>query len=244
MASIPESGRHGSTLSNGETLRFGKETDPVNSARKAMTFQLAPSDPNTGGSKRVELGFPRIIEMNKVYWIALSVYVHDWGTLSTSDQGLFGFQLHSGTKLDLSPTIALYTTKNGRTFKVSTRYSTSSSPSQSNSVSSHYAEQPIAFGRWMDVVVKFKQNVSGAGFAQVWIDGNQVVDHRGNLGFNTPGYLDYVKWGYYNWSGSGFSGASRKVRLRGQTIVQDPSGGKYTAADLRGLLGGVDTQAP
>ena len=236
MSSIAETGRHGTVLPNGETLRFGKEADPVNPARKAMTFQLAPSDPTTGGSKRVELGFPRNIEMDKVYWLAVSVYVNDWGTLGTSDQSLFGFQLHSGTKLDLSPTIALYTTKDGRSFKVSTRYSTSASPSQSNSVSTHYAEQPIPFGRWMDFVIKFKQNTSGAGFAQVWMDGNLIVNHQGNLGFDTPGYLDFMKWGYYNWT-SAFA-SPRKVRLRGPTLVADPTGSKYTAADLRAVLTG------
>jgi hypothetical protein len=68
------------------------------------------------------------------------------------------------------------------------------------------------------------------------MDGNLIVDHQGNLGFNTPGYLDYVKWGYYNWSGSGFSTTSRKVRLRNPTIVADPTGSKYTAADVRTVL--------
>src|SRR5687768_17173434 len=38
VTSIPEAGIHGSTLSNGETLRMGKETDPLNSAKKALSF--------------------------------------------------------------------------------------------------------------------------------------------------------------------------------------------------------------
>ena len=33
------------------------------------------------------------------------------------------------------------------------------------------------------------------------MDGTQIVDHQGNLGFNTPGLSDYFKFGYYNWSG-------------------------------------------
>lgn len=241
MSTVPESGRHGSTLPNGETIRFGKESDPLNSSRKALSFQLAPSDPTTGGSKRVELGFPRNIEYNKTYWIAVSVYAHDWGTLATNDQSLFGFQLHNGTKIDLSPTIALYTAGNGRRMKIQTRYSTSSSPSQSNSVTQNWAEQPIPFGRWMDFVIKFRNNVQGQGFAQVWLDGNQIVNHQGNLGFNTPGYLDFMKWGYYNWT-SAFS-SPRKVRLRNPTLVQDPSGSKYSASQIRSILTGGTSSA-
>lgn len=236
MSTVPESGAHGSTLPNGETIRFGKQTDPLNSSRKALSFQLAPSDPTTGGSKRVELGFPRNIEYNKTYWLAVSVYAHDWGTLATNDQALFGFQLHNGTKIDLSPTIALYTTGNGRSMQIQTRYSTSGSPSQSNSVTQKWPAQAIPFGRWMDFVVKFRNNVGGQGYAQVWLDGNLIVNHQGNLGFNTPGYLDFVKWGYYNWT-SGFA-SPRKVRLRNPTLVADPTGSKYTASEIRTILTG------
>ena len=84
---IPESGINGSMLPNGETLRFGKTTDPTNSAAKALKFQLSPNDPNTAGSKRAELSVNPNIEMNKVYWVALSVYVPDWGTLSRQRPG-------------------------------------------------------------------------------------------------------------------------------------------------------------
>jgi hypothetical protein len=241
LSTISEDGRHGSVLPNGETLRFGKQADPLDSSRKAISMQLAPSDPTTGGSKRVELGFPRNIEYNKTYWLAVSVYVHDWGTLSTSDQSLFGFQLHNGTKIDLSPTIALYTAGNGRSMQIQTRYSTSTSPSQSNSVTQKWTAMPIPFGRWMDFVVKFRNNVSGQGFAQVWLDGNQIVNHQGNLGFNTPGYLDFVKWGYYNWT-SAFA-SPRKVRLRNPTLVQDPTGSKYSASQLRSILNATSSSS-
>jgi hypothetical protein len=241
LSTVSESGAHGSMLPNGETLRFGKEVDPLNSARRGLSFQLAPSDPTTGGSKRVELGFPRNIEYNKTYWIAVSVYAHDWGTLSTSDQSLFGFQLHNGTKIDLSPTIALYTTGNGRSMQIQTRYSTANPPSQSTSVTQRWPAMAIPFGRWMDFVVKFRNNVQGQGFAQVWLDGNLIVNHTGNLGFNTPGYLDFMKFGYYNWT-SAFA-SPRKVRLRNPTLVEDPTGSKYSASDLRSILTGGGTSS-
>jgi hypothetical protein len=230
--SIPESGIHGTTLPNGETLRLGKAADPANSSRKALAFQLHPNDPDTSGSKRSEISFGKNIEPNKVYWVALRTYVPDWGTLASNDVSIFGTQLHSGdNSRGLSPTFSLVANSDGRSFQVYTLYSTSSSPSQGNTTTIKYAKTPIPFGKWTDFVIKFKENTSGAGFLQVWMDGKQIVDHKGNLGFNTPGYNDYMKFGYYNWSG-GFN-STRKVLLRKPTIVLDPTGSKYSVEALR-----------
>lgn len=231
--SIPESGINGSLLSNGETLRLGKQTDPVNSTRKALAFQLAPTDPTTSSSKRAEISFNPTIKMNGVYWAAVSVFVNDWGTLTSSDQALFGTQLHSGANnLGLSPSFGIYTSTNGRTFQVQGRYSTASSPSSSNSTTVHFSDRAIPFGKWSDFVFKWKQSTSGAGYLQVWQDGVQIVNYQGNLGFNT-GVLDYMKFGYYNW---GSFNTSRKVYLRAPVIVSDPTGSKYSADDLRAYV--------
>jgi hypothetical protein len=76
-------------------------------------------------------------------------------------------------------------------------------------------------------------NTAGAGFLQVWMDGNQLANHQGNLGYNT-GYNDYVKFGYYNWTSA--MSSARKILLRSPTIVADPSGDKYSAEQLRACL--------
>ena len=233
---IPESGINGSML-NGETLRLGKAADPTNSALKALAFQVRSSDPTTSGGKRAELSVNPIIEMNKVYWVALGGYVPDWGTLSDTDKALFGAQVHSGNNsLGLSPTFAIYTSNNGRNFNVKARWSTSSSPSQGNSVKIDYADQPIPFGQWTDFVFKFRHNTNGNGFLQVWMDGEQIVNHHGSLGFDTPGYNNYAKFGYYNWSDAAMASNPRKVLLRSPTIVADPSGSTYNAEQVRTLL--------
>ncbi|HVL37635.1 MAG TPA: heparin lyase I family protein [Burkholderiales bacterium] len=225
--SIPESGIHGTKLSNGETLRMGKQTDPTNSARKALAFQLAYSDPNTSGSKRSEISMPKNIEMNKVYWIAFRAYVRDWGSESTA--GLFGTQVHSGdNSRGLSPSFSIYMS-GARNFQIQTRYSTSSSPSQGNSITVRHGDRPIPFGRWVDFVFKFKHNTSGNGFLQAWMDGTQIVDYRGNLGFNT-GHKDYAKFGVYKWVAFN---TPRKVLIYNPVLVADPTGSKYTAAALR-----------
>jgi hypothetical protein len=231
-SSIPESGIHGNKLSNGETIRLGKETDPANTSKKALAFQLHPNDTSTSGSKRAEISFVKNIEHNKVYWVAYRVFVRDWGTLSSSDTSIFGTQLHSGdNSRGLSPSFSLVANSNGRSFQVYTVTSTSTSPSQGNSVTTRHASTSIPFGRWVDFVFKVKQNTSGAGFLHVWMDGKQILNYNGNLGFKTPGYKDYMKFGYYNWS-SGFNSA-RKVMLKKPTIVLDPTGSKYTPDMLR-----------
>ena len=232
---IPETGMHAFTLRSGETLRLGKHVDPRNSSRKALAFQLDPKDVTTSGSKRVEIKFPNNIEMNRVYWTAMSVYVYDWGTLSTSDDSLFGLQQHNGSPADLSPNFALITAGNGRTFQVMALGSTSSSPTYGNTVTKKYAELPIPFGRWADFVFKFKLNTSGSGFLQVWMDGTLIADHKGLLGYITPGYKDFFKFGYYNWSGSNFA-STRKVLLRSPVVVADPTGSKYKPEDLRAYV--------
>ena len=108
---------------------------PANSSRKAFAFQLSPSDPITSGSKRSEFEFPKIVEHGKTYWVAYSVYVYDWGTLPSGDESLFGSQLHSGdTSRGLSPSFTT-ATFDGRTFRVSVQYSTSTSPTTSNTTS-------------------------------------------------------------------------------------------------------------
>ncbi|HEY1287946.1 MAG TPA: heparin lyase I family protein [Burkholderiales bacterium] len=234
---IPESGIHGSTLPNGETLRLGKTIDPMNPALRALAFQVSNSDPTTSGGKRAELRAEPNIEMNKVYWIVFSAYLEDWGALGDTDSALFGTQLHSGDDtLGLSPSFSLYTTQNGRMFQVQARYSESGSPSQSNQVTRKYAEYPIPFQRWTDFVARFKLNTSGNGFLQLWMDGEMIADYQGSLGFNT-GKTDYAKFGYYNWSGSAMGSGPRKVLLRAPTIVADPSGTTYNIAQMKTLLG-------
>ena len=227
---IPEDGIHGPKLANGETLRFGK-------VGNALAFQVDPADPNTSKSKRSELAFAKNLEPDKVYWIAFSVYVPDWGTLDKRDAALFGAQVHSGDdSLRLSPAFSLYTTGGGRKFQIQARWSTSDTPGRENSQKKVFADHKLPFERWFDVVFRFRLNTTGQGFLQAWVDGERIVDHRGNLGFRTPGKNDYAKFGYYNWSGEAMR-STRKVLLRSPTVVADPSGETYRVEQLRAFLG-------
>jgi hypothetical protein len=231
---IPESGINYTALPNGETLRLGKTIDPFDTSSKVFEFQLAPNDPSTSGSKRSEFEFSPNIVNGKTYWIAFSVNVQDWGSLPNGDAALFGTQVHSGdSSKGYSPSFALVTyggATGGRTFQVFRTYT--SGGSQSNF---KYPDIPIKFGQWTDFVFKFRHALDSSGLLQVWMDGRQIVDYSGPIGFDTPGFKDYAKFGYYNWSSFD---SSRKVLLRAPILVQDPSGSKYSADALRAYVQG------
>ncbi|MBV8030291.1 MAG: polysaccharide lyase [Betaproteobacteria bacterium] len=227
---IPESGLHGAPLADGDTLRFGKVDDPARPGRKALAFQLSPQDPTTASSRRSEIAFEPNIEPGKVYWIAFSLYIYDWGTLRRGDESLFGTQVHSGDdSRGLSPSFTIGTLR-GSTFVISIQHSTSPDPRPSNMVIRRMAETPIPFGRWTDFVFRFREAQDDTGFLQAWMDGRPLVDYRGPLGFRTPGHKDYAKFGYYNWS---TFDSSRKVLLRSPLLVLDPTGSRYSPDELR-----------
>ena len=230
---IPETGINGTLLANGETLRFGKERDPTDSTKQAIAVQVAPSDPLTSGSHRSEIEMPPSVVNGRTYWLAVRVLIPDWGTLPDGDAALFGAQLHAGnSNLGYSPSFTLATyggVSGGRTFQVFRTY-TDSSGSQ---ISYKYPEIPIPFGRWTTFVFKFRHALGSSGLLQVWMDDNQIVDYSGPIGWNTPGYQDYAKFGYYNWSN--FS-TSRKVLLGSPVLVSDPTGSFYQETDLSAFV--------
>jgi hypothetical protein len=236
---IPESGIHGSTLPNGETLRLGKVQDPAGSGRKAIAFQVHKNDPLTSKGKRSEMSVTPNIEMNKTYWIAYRVYVYDWGNLASGDDALFGVQLHSGDNAAGvgGPSFGVYVTPNtnGRQLRVHSRYNPKVNPSGSTyTVKTNHPSYPIPFGRWTDFVVKFRHNITGSGMLQVWMGDQLIASHTGSLGFDT-GHKDYAKFGYYNWATS-MGSTARKVLVRDATIVRDPTGSTYSRDQVKALL--------
>jgi hypothetical protein len=197
---------------------------------------VAPNDTLTSGSHRSEFEMPMNIELGKTYWIAYSIYVYDWGTLVNGDDSLFGTQVHSGnSNLGLSPSFTIYTagSAGGRTFQIYRQHNTSSNPTQGSSTIYRSPQYPLAFGQWMDFVFKFREAIDGTGLLQVWMNGNQLMDYAGPLGYSTPGYKDYAKFGYYNWSSFD---SSRKVLMRSPVLVNDPTGSTYQATDLRAFV--------
>jgi len=208
---------------------------------------VAPGDPNTSGSRRGEFAFDSTVEWNKIYWVAVRVYVYDWGTAgagANNDDALFGTQLHSGdNSLGLSPSFGIYE-ENGRQLRIHARTHNNLSlpPAQNNQKTTKY---PLAgpidlpFGEWVEFVFKFRHSLTN-GFMQAWMNGTLIADHQGAFGFDS-GMNDYVKYGYYNWVNANFdaSGVPRKVLLHSPLLIKGfdtSSSDKYTLGDVRTYL--------
>lgn len=229
---LTSGGIHGPKLPDGSTLRAGYVRDPASPVGSAVMFQLAYTDPITSGNKRAEFSFPAIISPRVDYWNALRVWVFDWG--NDPAQGLFGTQLHSGdNSLGLSPSFGIYV-PSGRRFRIEARHSTAERPSKSTQSYKFSPEFDIPFGRWADFVFKFRldHNARGEGFLQAWMDGKQIYDYDGALGFNTPGKKDYFKSGLYFWTRFN---TPRKILIGGYYVVRDDDG-KYSVEHLRNLV--------
>ena len=67
------------------------------------------------------------------------------------------------------------------------------------------------------------------------MDGERIVDHRGDLGFNTGAATAMSSSA--TTTGSEAMSSSRKLLLRSPTIVADPAGEKYSAEQVKAILG-------
>jgi hypothetical protein len=233
-ASIPESGIQGPLLPNGDTIRFGKVVDPTNAARMALVFQLASGDPPTAGFLRSEIAVDKNaapVTHGNDYWIAFSAYIYDWS--SSTETAEFGTRLLSGdNSLGLGSIFTLMT--QGAQFWVEVQANPNSSPSPSTTTNQRVGTQTLPFGRWIGFAFKFREGTTAgaASYLKVWMDGAQIVDYSGLLGFNLPGDAQYAKFGYSN--SNAFTG-SRKMLLRSPVLVADPTG-KYGQNDLRAFV--------
>jgi hypothetical protein len=236
---LTENGIHGSKLPNGETLRLGKVT--AADGKPALSFTLAPGDPLQNSSHRSELEFLPVasvgagnIEHEKTYWYAYKVFIYDWGTLAAGDESFFGAHIHSGDmNIGIGGPHGLVTyakDNGGRSFRVWTAWTTPSAPRSAQTWMS--SPIPIPFGRWVDFVGKIRQSQTN-GLLQVWMDGVQIANRSGPVGLYTPGFKDYFKAGFYNWSGTQ---KVKTVMLRSVVVVNDPTGGKYNPEDLRAFI--------
>ena len=88
---------------------------------------------------------------------------------------------------------------------------------------------------WQKWVFKFKTswNGSSGSFLQAWQNGVQRVNYTGAIGINTPGYADYVKFGWDDWSGQGGGSSGSYTLARSCHLVQDAG---YTLNQVTSLL--------
>lgn len=232
---VPEQGVNGSVLEDGSTLRFGRVADPQDVNRMSLRFALRSSDPLTAGSYRCETAFspgPTGLPIRSVFWHAFAVFIPDWRN-TTDEQQLA--QWHAGDTSGLQPIYALLV-RDGQ-MRLVLRYSTADSPTSSTVRTqvlwSSTSWQPK---QWFTFVTKAKVSANSADdpFIQTWVNGSQVVNYRGPVGYRQPTAQPYVKHGVYHWINLNAWDSrqpTRAVHFRRAALVSDTSG-RYLPSDL------------
>lgn len=232
---VPEQGINGTPLPLGGRLRFGRVSDPVDAQRWALRFTVLPTDPLTAGSYRCETTFNPVtsgLPRGQVFWHAFSVYLPDWRA-TTDEQQLM--QWHAGDTSGLQPIYALLS-RDGQ-MRLVMRSSTSPSPTTSTvSTRVLWSTNSWVPKQWITVVTQalVSTDPAAAPFIRTWVNGTQVVNYKGPVGFNQPTAQPYVKHGIYHWINQNpwdMRMPQRDVLFRRAALVLDPRQA-YTAADL------------
>jgi Polysaccharide lyase len=240
--SIPESGIHGSVLSGGQSLRFGRIRDATAASGYAFQFTLNPSDPLTAGSHRCELGFgadsTRGIPRESAFWHALSIQLPDWRS-TTDEQSLA--QWHAGDNSGgLLPVYTLLV--RGKVMRLVLRYDTSAAPSRSTAKTLVvWSTDQWVPGQWLNFVTQalVSQDANKGPFIKTWMNGQPIVSYTGPVGYNQPNVQSYAKHGVYHWVDStnpwDMSIPTRQVKMKRPLIVRDPQF-KYSHGSIVNLL--------
>lgn len=242
---LPAAGIHGARLADGRTLRFGLVPDAGSATGQAFEIALNSKDPITARSDRCEMSFPASaaagIPRKSVFWHAFAVKLPDW-SLTTDEQAIA--QWHAGdTSGGLLPVYTLLV--RGKAMRIVLRYDTAAVPSRAGSRAIVVWSTPNApINQWVTVVTQalVSQNAADMPFVKTWLNGTQVVDYAGPLGYNQPAVQSYAKQGIYHWvdNDNPWHAAvpTRTLRLKDPVLVRDPQR-RYQQATVRALVEGI-----
>ena len=228
---IPESGIHGATLPGSQSLRFGRVADNTTASGVAYQITLTPTDPQTAGSHRCELAFAADsvsgIPRDTTFWHAFSVKLPDWrGT--TDEQAIA--QWHAGDRSGgLLPIYTLLV--RGNVMRLLVRHDSSATPSRSTAVATVvWSTSDWKANTWLNFVTQalVSPDVNRGPFIKTWLNGAEIVNYQGPVGYNQPTVQSYAKHGIYHWVDStnqwDMSLPTRTLRLKRPLIVRDPAG--------------------
>ncbi|MGA0608816.1 heparin lyase I family protein [Caldimonas sp. KR1-144] len=194
-------------LCNG-TARISLVVDPADATRKVLRLAQQPGDPVIGGQPRTELNFSRSgappLETPLVR--SFQIYLPVWN--ATTATYLLA-QVHWDGSGFLNPAMALKV-MSGK-WRLDIRHGTTSQVNQV--VNADLG--PIATGRWINFVQRFKLSPAGQGYLETWIDGVKAHSYTGPFGYakGTP----FIKQGLYPLD----SPVGQAILLRGPWLVRD-----------------------
>jgi hypothetical protein len=226
---VPEAGIRGTALADDKTLRFGRVADNTANSGSAYEFTLNVGDALTATSHRCELalaadatsGIPRKIG----FWHAFSIKLGDWHN-TTDEQALA--QWHAGDASGgLLPIYTLLV--RGNVMRLVLRYSDSLAPTRENSRAIVvWSTDKWVANQWLNFSTQALMSADPADhpFVKTWLNGVQIVNYNGLVGYNQPTVQSYAKHGIYHWVDStnpwDMSIATRTMRLKRPLIARDP----------------------
>jgi hypothetical protein len=237
---IPEYGLLGFDLGGGlGSTRFGKVSDPENSARKVLMFRPNSGDPLLSGAPRCEMifspSFGGKLPVNQDVWFAFGIRLKDW--VNTTDEQIL-MQWHwSNGSIPLGPFLAL-SLKGGK-LHIDSKANAAYPPKASSTTSRvHWTNGTVTSNTWTYFVVKARisPHTGHNPYLKVWRDGVQVVNYAGPLGYNYPEVTPYVKIGHYQWVAAYnnwiSAAATKTILVRTPALINDPTG-VYSELDVR-----------
>ena len=227
-ARVPETGIHDTLQEDGTTLRYGRITDPTDYSRMAYRYSLEPTDPLTASSLRCEIAFSpggtTGLPLNSLFWHAFALRIPDWRY--TNDEQQLA-QWHAGDTSGLLPIYQLLV--RGTEMRLILRYDTSAIPSR-NTTKTLVVWRTTNWtpNQWLTLVTQalVSTNINAGPFVRTWINGTQVVNYKGPVGYNQPDALPYVKHGIYHWTNLNpwdYALRQRYVHMRKAGLVKDPN---------------------
>lgn len=237
---VPNTGIRGANYGGGgDVLKFGKMTSATLGTAPVYLFRAQPDNLYVGGSPRCEVGFQRddqALPRGQVFWHAFSMWIENWG--STTDRMSIAQWYHGLQGAGLNPPLTIVVS--GKSMWADVRYSTATeSMSSSDQVLQKVFQitDGSFYGRWVSVVIQAKISpVAGeGGFMRVYVNGTQLGNYNGPIGYAVDGAAEEVVHGVYPLIKGAIpydlSKPVRKMYLKKSLVVRDPTG-KYTLANL------------
>jgi hypothetical protein len=241
------------TGSSGSFLAFSTVASPGESSKSAFHWDVHSTDPDTAGtgSKRCEFSlgwkeysypgkvFSRQVGLpaNKNYWWGVAVRTEDWAATASVNDWQIVWQFHDGYGGGLPPFLDLAV--KGSQWVLQGTYDMSTTPKDSTLKKLVLWSSTMPANTWARFIVKTRKDLvtPANSFVQVWLNGQQIVNYRGPIGYNVP-QMDYAKVGVYKWISSANVWSSnvpaRRTWTKGPVMVNDRSG--YTWQAINGLL--------
>ncbi len=168
-------------------------TEKARTGTKSMRIELNKTDATVAASKRAEINENTSEPLNAERWIGASYYFPAATYAPDKDAELI-MQFHTDAPTG-SPPFSLNTI-NG-TFYVDQAIDPAGGATADNKYFKQTTIGNIAYDKWTDIVVHYKQRTDATGVIEVWINGNKVYTNNGPNNFN---FGNYLKVGINKWT--------------------------------------------